>query len=269
MKRLSLALVAIIAIPAHAAWGTGAGNAGTCTANSKTAGTSLTCTVATENMEAGKVAILWAGMDNVQTTDGNSTDYTSVQDSASNTWTKLREFTNGQGAAAGGATVCLFYSKLATQLTSGTSTITLNHSSLTARGIVVKEFQITSGNVVSIVGTPQDLANDAADPGSMTVGSLTNSEHLFLRATALERATGGTWRATTNFTSSTCNGSNAGGAASNMDACGEFRILTGTTATSDPTGTAVDCASVFLAVDEAAPPAGPPMGTLSSLGVGR
>ena len=53
---------------AHAAFGTGGA---TCTAQSKTAGTSLTCTVATENLDAKNIAVLWFAGDNTAAVDGN------------------------------------------------------------------------------------------------------------------------------------------------------------------------------------------------------
>jgi hypothetical protein len=239
----------------HAAWGTGGG---TCTAQSKSAGTSLSCTIATENFDAGNVAVLWFSGDNTASSDGNDGLLSSVTDSASNSWTVGRCFTNGQGGAGSGATTCVAYSKLTTQLTSGSSTITANFSSITAKAIVTKEFTIGSGNVVSVAGTPQDVANDAADPGSLTISSLTSGQYLFVRGTGLERASGGTWTVTTNYTSSGCNGTTGSGAATNMEACGEFRIFTGTGDTSNPTGTAVDCASTYIALQEAAPPSGMP-----------
>ncbi len=235
-----------------AAWGTGGG---TCTAQNKTAGASLTCTVATENMDAGNVVFLWFGGDNTATVDGNDGLLSSVTDSAGNTWVVDRCFTNSQGAAATGATTCIAHSKLTTGLTSGSGTITANHATITAKAIVCKEFTITSGNVVSITGTPQDLANNGADPGSMTISGLASAEHLFLRAAALERASGGTWTVTTNYTTSGCNGTTGGGAASNMNLCGEFRILNTASDSSDPTGTAVDNANLYVAFDEAPPSA--------------
>ncbi len=253
MKRFLLGFAFLFcALPAGAAW---APAGGTCAAGSKTAGTSLACTVTTTNYSLGNVVFLWFGGDNTATVDGNDGLLSSVTDSGSNSWTVDRCFTNAQGGAGTGATGCIAHSKLATTLVAGTGTITANFSSITAKGFVTKQFTITSGNIVSITGTPGDLANDAADPGAITVGSLASAEHLWVRVVALERATGGTWTATAGFTSATCNGTTGGGAASNLDACGEFIIATATTETSNPTGTAVDCASTFIAFDEAAPPA--------------
>lgn len=227
---------------------------GTCTNQSKTAGTSLTCTVGTANMTANSVTFMFWGGDNTASSDGNNGLLTSVTDSQSNTWVVDRCFTNAQTGAATGATTCIAHSKLTTTLVSGLDTITANFSSITAKGFVTKNYTITNGNIVQLVGTPQDVANDGADPGSLSTSGLASVEHLHVRAVALERATGGTWTASTNFTSATCNGTTGGGAASNMDACGEYRINTSTGETSDPTGTAVDCASTFMAFIETAPP---------------
>lgn len=235
---------------AQAAFGVGGA---TCTAQSKTAGTTLACTVATENLDAGNVAVLWFAGDNTATVDGNDGLLSSVSDSAGNVWTVQRCFTNSQGTAATGATTCVATSKLTTTLTSGSGTITATFASITAKAIVVKEFTVAAGSTIEIAGTPQDLANDGADPGSMTISGLTAStEYLFVRATALERASGGTWTVTASHTTSGCNGTTGGGAASNMETCGEFRILTATSDTSDPTGSTVDNASTFIAFKEAA-----------------
>ncbi len=233
----------------QAAFGTGTA---TCTAQSKTAGTTLSCTVATANFAAGDIAMLWFAGDNVATVDGNDGLLSSVTDSKSNTWTVQRCFTNGNGTAATGATTCIAWSKLATALVSATDTITANFSSITAKAIVTKDFTVTAGNTIQVAGTPQDLANDVVDPGSMVISGLTSGQYLFVRSSALERATASTWTVTTNYTSSGCNGTTGGGAATNMDDCGEFRIFTGTGDTSNPTATAVDNANIFIAFQEVA-----------------
>ena len=86
----------------------------------------------------------------------------------------------------------------------------------------------------------------------MTISGLTAAtEYLFVRATALERA-----NATLAPDGSharhiaECNGTTGGNAVTNMNICGEFRILTATSDISDPTATAVDSASTFIAFKE-------------------
>lgn len=224
----------------------------TCTAQSKTAGTSLACTVATETLDAGNVAVLWFAGDNVATTDVTTALLTSVTDSVGgNTWTVRQCFTNGEGTAANGATTCVATSVLTNALPTG-STITANFTSITAKAIVVREFTIGAGSTIAVAGTIQTLANDNADPGAMTVGGLTSTEYLWIRSTALERANA-TWTATASHTTSGCNGTTGTSGASNMNICGEFRILTATTDTSDPTaGSNDDDASLFMAFREVA-----------------
>jgi hypothetical protein len=234
---------------AQAAFGTGGA---TCTNQSKTAGTSLSCTVGTENFDAGNIAILWFAGDNTATVDGNDQLLSSVTDSKGNSWTVQRCFTNAQGAAAAGATTCLAWSKITTTLVSGTDTITANFSSITAKAILTREFTVAAGATIAVAGTPQDLANDAADPGSMTISGLASGEYLFVRAIALERANAAI-TPTANYTNAGNNGTSGGAAASNMNVAGEFRIFTGTSNTSDPTATAVDNANIFIAFREVTP----------------
>ncbi len=250
MRFLALLLLCMSGLPVQEAWAVWGTGGATCTAQSKAAGTTLACTVATEAMEAGNVAVLWFAGDNVATTDVTTLLLTSVTDSVGgNTWTVRQCFTNGQGTAATGATTCVATSVLTNALAIG-STITANFTSITAKAIVVREFTIGPGRTIAVAGTPQTLSNDNADPGAMTISGLESGQRLFVRSTGLERASGGTWTVTAGYTTSNCNGTTGAPPASNMEVCGEFRILTGTSSTSNPTGTAVDNASVFIAFEE-------------------
>ena len=245
------ALVLLLAMTSPC-WGAWTAQTGVCTAQSKSANTSLACTVATANMAAGSItALCWAG-DNTATVDGNDQLLTGVSDSKGNPWTLPRCFTNGQGSAGTGATACISFGTINRILTSATDTITTTYSSITAKGFTTKNFTITAGNGIKLIGTPADVANDGADPGSLNDTSVASAEHLWFRCTALERPTASTWTVTTNFTTVACNGTTSG-TATNMDACAEFRIFTGTTNASDPTGTSVDNASTYRVVDEIAP----------------
>lgn len=224
-----------------------------CTAQSKTAGTTLACTVATQAISAGEVAVLWFAGDNTATADGNDGLLSSVADSGGNAWTVQRCYTNAQGAAAAGATTCVATSKITTTIPIA-GTITATFASITAKSIVVKNFTVAAGNTIAVTGTPQDTFNDSTStaPGSLTISGLAAStEYLFVRSTALERANT-TWTVTASHTIATCNGTTGGAAATNMNICGEFRILTATSDTSNPTATSVDSASTFIAFKEVA-----------------
>lgn len=264
MKRLFLLAVLLLFYPApsEATW---AGQTATCLNQNETAATTLSCTLATANIEAGNVAFVACAGDNVTTSDGNSNDHLIVSDSAgSNTWIKAYEFTEGTGGAAGGATISLHYSKLTTQLTSGSSTITCNYgSSLVDRAIhLVQEFTIGAGSVVSIAGTPQGGASNGGDAGNLTISGLTSGEYLFVRAIATEsNAATSISTHTTGYSppddpADACNNTATGGEATDMGACSEWRIFTGTGDSSNPTlvDTTNDNASVYVAFKEAAPP---------------
>jgi hypothetical protein len=221
-------------------------------ANDKTAGASIAMTTSAV-AAAGKLVIVLVALDNTQTTDGNTSEVSSISDSAGgNIWTKARGFCNGQAGAAAGATVSAWKSVLTNQIASG-GTITANFANtVTASAVTADLFSIGAGNIVVVEGTPADLANDAADPGSQTLSSLTSREYLFIRAIAAESSTATDITATTNYTKFAPNTTAGSSSATNMGVRGESRILTGTGDSSDPTLFSADCASVYFALREQA-----------------
>ena len=264
IKRLPLLILAaafLLPPACWASWGTGGA---TCLAQNETASTTLACTLATQNLEAGNVAVVTCAGDNVGTLDGNTNDHGPVTDSGGNNYTKAYEFTEAGTGAAAGATVSVHFSKLATQLTSGSSTITCNYgSSLTDRAMhLVGEFTITAGNVVSVAGTPQGEASGGGDAGELIISGLTNGEYLFVRGIATESNDALSMTATASYSlpldpSDGCNNTTGGGEATDMGACSEYRIFTGTGDTSNPTlvDTSNDNASVYIALLESVPSA--------------
>jgi hypothetical protein len=221
-------------------------------ASDETAGTSIANTL-TFTVNVGEFCVISIATDNISTVDGNTNNITSVQDSQSNAWTKAYEQTNTiGGAAADGATVAIFYSVITTQLTN-TDTITVNFSdTITCSTYIVSSFTIAAGNTVSIAGTIQVLNNDNSDAGSMTLSGLTSKEYLFWRPIASETDGYGLTK-TTNYTEIGPNRSGSGGSEKghvNID--GEYRILTGTGDSSNPTmtDTSADRASLYIAFQE-------------------
>jgi len=236
----------------------------TCSAESEAAATtSLSCTLATENLEAGNVAVVVCATDNVSGS-GNTNDHSAVTDSGSNTYTKAYEFTEGTGGTAAGVTVSVHFSKLGTALTSGASTITCNFASVTDKAMhLVSEFTIGVGNVVSVEGTPQGEESNGGDAGALTISGLASREYLFVRGIGTESNAALSMTATASYSlpdapSDGCNNTTGGGEATDMGACSEYRILTGTGDTSNPTlvDTTNDNASVYVALKEAAAPTG-------------
>lgn len=225
----------------------------TVAAQTKTAGASwASIGLNTTTAVAGDLVVITVATDNVSTTDGNTNLHTNLTDTAGNTWTKVREFTNGQAAAAGGATVSVWYSVLTGALNAGqTLTLTLA-SSVAAKAMQGQRFTIGAGSTIAADAIKADLANDAADPGSMTLSGLANSEHLFFRATAIELATT-THTSTVGWGGGDHFGTSGGTGNTNMSSYCEWKIATATTSgASDPTVVAADCASVLVAFNETA-----------------
>ena len=203
-------------------------------------------------VSAGNLVVAIVAVDNIQTTDGNSNTVVGITDSTgSNTWTKAREFTNGQGGAAAGACVAIFYSVLTSSLSSS-NTVTVDFSGLptNAAAITFWEFSKGAGTTISVNGSG-DLANDGADPGNITISGLSSKQYLFVRGIAAEQSIGSPFTNTASYTAFVSNGTTGGGGASNMTVFGEWRILTGTGDSSDPSISASsDCASTFVALSE-------------------
>jgi hypothetical protein len=135
------------------------------------------------------------------------------------------------------------------------SNITVNLSaSITAKAVIGWVFSVGSGNTLS-QENQSDLANDNADAGSITISGLSNIEHLFIRGIAVEDNFT-TFTATTSWTAFDHTGANTTGtpAASNQTARGEFRIVTATSGTSDPTTSNSDQASTLIAFKEITAP---------------
>ena len=238
-----------LALPAWAAFAT----VGTfCTAQSKTAQDPYTFTTSAQ-LDQNNLGIIVVATDNLTGTDGNNNEHVGITDAASNSWTKAREFTNGQGAAAAGVTVSVWYSKAGANLASG-GNVTVDFSgSITAKAVTCWEFTMDTTKVIQVDGGA-DLANDGADAGAITLSGLANIEHLWLRGTGVEN-NGTTYTASTNYTTFTHTSSTTSGnpVASNIGARGELRVFTGTSDSTDPTTAAADNASAMVVLSEAVP----------------
>lgn len=232
-------------------------------AKDKTSGTSIVLTTSAA-AEVGNVAVITVDKDNAGTSDGNTSEFTTVTDNSTggpNTWVKAREYCNCSAGANAGVVTAVFYSKIAFEIASG-GTITVNFSDArTASAISAWEFTIGAGNVITQpeTGVDGDYAG-GTDFGSLDI-TTANEERLWVRADAWEGNNDdvGVYTKTLVYTSAlTKDGTTGGGAASNMTIMGgEFDIFTGTTNASDPlfSTTVSDHASVLVALKQAAAPA--------------
>ncbi len=204
----------------------------------------------------GDFCVLIIAVDNNQTTNGDEGAVSGVVDSTgANTWSKAAEFCNGRGAAQGGTTCSVWYTTLAAALSSGVHTITASFTNATSRdasAMIAYYWTMGAGSTASLEGTPATEATTATDPGSLNV-TTANIECLRVRAISGETnaatgltVTGGGWATMGG------NQTGSGGATANQAVRGEYIISTGTGSASNPTWTAVDCASVYVAFKEVA-----------------
>jgi len=225
---------------------------------SSVSSTSFNATTAA-TLTAGNIGILAVVTDNTTTTDGNTSDHSTVTDSSGAvSWTKLYEYTNGESAAEAGVTTSLWLRpRQGSDLASGsTVTITLG----TARvDKTASSWQFTCSadptQAASAVGTLVDAANGF---GSASFSSLPSKEYLFFRACGKEANVASTsdLTASTGFSTITAQRSRNNAAA--VLVRGEWRIVTATGETSNPTfAFSGDAASIFVALEEPTTAAAP------------
>jgi len=261
--RLALLLAALAVCGSSPAWATWTSVGALMVGNS--IASSSTLVVATSAaLEAGNVGVCAIAKDEsgTGTTDGDNLQVLSITDTAGNKWWRgpLEHCNMQTSTAANGACSDIWYTQATTTLASGQN-ITINFiAANTSKAATCQEFTVTAGNIVARgapAGAPNGLSNAAADPGSMTNATGVTREHLFVRATACESNVT-TFTTGSNFTafdgSTTTSTANTGTAGTSMGARAHYRIATeATSAASDPTHAAVDCASTIVALDESPP----------------
>jgi hypothetical protein len=231
------------------AWGDAASDSLGNTANATSSTTiALTTTAALESGNIG-VCVIGADETTTGTTDGTgNANFTSVTDSASNTWVEATEYCNMQTATTNnGACVAIYYTKATSTVNSGGTITATFLNSTTAKAISCWEF---TGGTVSLTAGTTGAAYDATDPGALSVATGVNREHLFVRASACESGSTSTHTATATFQEFAYGTSQAGSGTGGMGVRGEYKIETAATSTtSDHTYTAQDCASAMIGLN--------------------
>lgn len=184
-----------------------------------------------ENIEAGKLGIIFLVTDNLETTDGATTTHAAITDTSGNTWTKLGEHTSTDGASNDGCTVSLWISEIATALTGGV-------------GVAITfDFSADPGNDgVAIIwkcdytGTPTlDTVVHAIDANSAVVSGRTSREYMAIGTHGAEGESL-TYTEDADYTSIAIDRSTGGGAnAVNIYGFAGSRIATLTGDTYGPT----------------------------------
>ena len=254
MKRPLLFLALLFPVPVQAAWV----SVGSFVSTSTKTGSDPFISTTTAALEAGNVGICAVAIDN----DGTGTDTDDFAgtntDAAGNTWSVIGENEVDPGSANAGAAVELTYTLATNTLAAGATIGFQLANSKNSKAAECWEFTVYSGATITVMGTEQKEDAAGADAGALTIGSLSDSEHLWFRGIASETGTTETITETTSWTKAE-NGTTGSTDNTNMRVYIEFIIATATTQTSDPafSGT-FDRASSMRALDETGgtPPAG-------------
>lgn len=218
---------------------------------------SANCTLTTSAaIEAGNVALLWWSSENSSTSDGNSSEHTSVTDSAGAvSWTKLYEYCNANGAADAGITTSLWYRpKQGSDLaTSSTITGTRVDSRLD-QTMLAWEFATTYDLIDDTSGPVGNVTDASNGFGSASFSSLTSTERLYFRALGKKANVASTTDLTPSTSFTICSNIRSRNNAAATLARGEFRINTSTGETSNPTfAFSGDTAAIFVGLVEDVP----------------
>ncbi len=215
--------------------------------------------VPTANLPVNAIIVVRCSSDNLSTTDGTSSNHTSVTDDKGNTWEKISEWTETSGAANDGVTVSLWITKITTEILT-TDFIQVNFSgSITSKSMGIEEFSVASGNTFSIRKVSNNNGPNTSVIGT-SVSGIENISHLWVGTVGFEGPDGDTWTQDADYANNTSIGTTGGAAASNVNNRFGTRIFTGTLDTWEATsGTARDATTVFVALDEIIPIPFPPL----------
>ena len=216
------------------------------------ANTTFTVTTAAA-IEAGNVALIAVGGNNVAATDGSGhNEVTSVTDSAGAvTWTKLGEYVNAEGGGPAGVTQAVFYRpRQGSELASASAiTITLANS-VTDWNASCWEFSCAT----DLTESAADVGNatDAAEGfGSAAFSGVSSVERLYFRGLVKEANVATTSQITPSAGFSAITAIRSRNHADSTCLRGEFIIATSTGETSNPTfAFSGDTAAVFVALHE-------------------
>lgn len=175
---------------------------GTIGTNSGHGAASSITLVTLSTINVGDLIVIQYGGDNLSSSTDNVdySDVTSITDVGGNTYTKAKEVSNNNGAAAAGATDSFWYSVITAQLVPITGIITVNlNGSPVARAVNGWQYTKDAGTTISVAGSVTDVG-DAVDPASVSLSSLPNQEYLFIYGLAGEQSNVGVYTPATNYT---------------------------------------------------------------------
>jgi hypothetical protein len=227
---------------------------GTCGTGAEATSTSSWAPVLAGNVLANDWVVVAVATDNINTTNADHSEHSLSGEGL--TWTKLGEWTNGNGSAAAGCTVSAWLARNTTGATIGTFDLSLTFSSAIVDK-ALSAWKFSAGAGLSLV--PGSLTFSATDGsqnyGSSTISGLPSGERLYFRALAKEANSTGQITPSSGFTAiSTVRSRNNADA---IIARGEFLIATSTGETSNPVHAVTgDTVGLFFALSEGEPSAG-------------
>ena len=259
----------------------GSGGAGSYVVSSVVKGSGTFCPLNSPSL--GSTSRTWGiaafASDNASGTDGFTNLHSGMTDSvpaSGNVYTKVYEYTNGQGSAAAGITLSVWIVLMPNGYSTNTNGIQVNLSTaVVAKAGFMSLYTIGSGNTLEHTsGAVAGGAYDGVNLPSLSLSGLTNKEYLFLRMNAVERdgivytrdtANGWLW-----WNSNLVNGqtSTGGGATSNAGVSSEVRIATTTGAIDNMVfDNTADLVSVLMAFEEVTPSAFTPVDPMGMMGM--
>lgn len=232
------------------------GSRGTSSATTGASFTTMTVSLVNGSIDAsaGRHLILDISFDNLSTADGASSDVLSVT-GGTGTWTKIAEYSNGNGAAAGGAAAStwLFTPSGANAL--GTVFTVTFSGSINEAALRLWGYSTDVGNALRLVGSPVMASQDGASNfNSNSVSGLTSKQYLFRSTYSKEANSTAALTVSSSFTAiGTTRSRNV---ATAIMLAGEFRIATLTGVTSNPTHAVTGDSVSILSVYEEYTPSG-------------
>ncbi len=216
--------------------------------SSKTVGTTLSMSPSSD-VVAGQILAVWCVWDT------GSTLHPQLTDSVGNVYVMIGWQSHGSIDLT-----ALYMCLVQTTITTG-DTITLTGSNLAAKAMSCEEFSYSGGAVkVARVVDFSALATLGADPGAITIGSLSSQEYLFLHLLGAEAPSTDTYTWDADYTQIAAAGTTGGVADTNVTILGGYRIATLTGDTVDVTSDTADrdYNQILTALVEVTPVAGFP-----------
>lgn len=181
--------------------------------SAKALGTTLSITLGAA-VPAGDLIVVWVCWDT------GSTIWPVPTDSKGNLYTMGGWVAHGSVNATS-----LYYCRVQTALASG-DTITMTGSNLTAKAMSAERFTCDASKRIARNQESATLTTLAADPGAISVGSMTSQEYLMLHALGAEAPSTDAYTWDADYTQIAAAGTTGGAADTNITILGGYRIAT-------------------------------------------